>query len=100
MSSVAKLCLDDQEIELPTMVGSEGELGVTVIVASGPAATMTVARPEKLPLVAWTVLVNVPGVVPAVKRPELLIVPPEPALHTGVMTTTLPLASLPTAVNC
>ena len=64
--------------------------GVTVIVASGPAVTMTVAEPEMLPLVARAVLVNVPVVAPAVNRPELPIVPPPAAtLHVGVFARTL-----------
>src|SRR2546423_6790207 len=50
--------------------------GVTVIVARAPAVTVTVAVPETVPLVAWTVLAYVPGVVPAVKRPVALIEPP------------------------
>src|ERR1019366_1824847 len=72
-----------------------------VIVASGPAVTVTVAVPEIAPLVAVTVLVNVPGVVPGVNTPVALNVPhlatPD---QVGVIATTLPLASLPTAVNC
>lgn len=64
------------------------------------AATITVARPEIPPLVARTVLLNVPGVAPAVNNPELLIVPPATTDHTGVTGTTLPPASLATAVNC
>src|SRR5579859_2063983 len=76
--------------------------GVTVMVASTPGAvTITVANPEMDPLVALTVLVNVPAVRPAVNKPEELLMAPPPATidHVGVMATTLPLASLPTATN-
>ena len=41
------------------------------IVANGPAVTEIVALLETEPLVATTVLVNVPAVVPAVKSPVL-----------------------------
>src|ERR1035437_5827646 len=62
---------------------------------------MTVAVPKIAPLVAVTVLVNVPGVVPAVNTPVELIVPPLATTdQVGVIATTLPLASLPMAVNC
>src|ERR1035437_5913752 len=62
---------------------------------------MTVAVPKIAPLVALTVLVNVPDVVPAVNKPVELIVPPLAATdQVGAIATTLPLASLPTAVNC
>src|SRR5579862_1631704 len=78
--------------------------GVTVMVASAGAVavSVTVAVPETLPLVALTVLANVPAVVPAVKRPlvELMVPPPFTAVQTGEIGTTLPFASLPTAVNC
>src|SRR3954454_12896253 len=54
--------------------------GVTVIVASGPTVTVTVATPD-LPLpVAMTVLVYVPGTVPAVNNPVGLIEPPPPTI--------------------
>src|ERR1700694_25031 len=94
---------------LPTAVNccwapgaSVAGFGVTVIVASGPTVTMTVAVPEIAPLVALTVLANVPVVVPAVKRPEAALMLPPPATtdQTGVIATTFPVASLPTAVNC
>src|SRR5687767_15927476 len=78
---------------------SEAGLGVTTIVASGPAVTLTVARPEIEPLVATTVLANAPIVLPAVNRPEPELIAPPPAatVQTGVMVTTLPDASRPTA---
>src|ERR1039458_3858247 len=51
----------------PTATNCCGELGgrvtgfgVTVILASGPVVTMTVAKPDSPPAVARTVLVNVP----------------------------------------
>jgi len=54
------------------------------------------------PLVARTVLGKLPAVPPAVKRPEPALIAPPPfvTVHTGVIGTTLPPASLPTAVNC
>ena len=75
--------------------------GVTVIVANAPARIGTVAVPEIVPLVAFTELVNVPAVDPAVNKPVLLTVPPPATTdHVGVMVTTLPSASVPTATNC
>jgi hypothetical protein len=64
--------------------------------------TVTVAEPKRLPLVARTVLLNVPIVPPAVNKPVLasIVPPPFTTDHTGVIATTLPPASLPTAVNC
>src|SRR5579862_595360 len=83
------------------LIATDAGFGVTVIVASAPEVTTTVAVPEMVPLVAVTVLVYVPGVVPAVNKPPLPMVPPPFATdHAGVMATTLPLASVPTAVNC
>ena len=74
--------------------------GVTVIVASDPAVTMTVAVPEMVPLVAVTVFVNVPITAPAVNMPVELMAPPLAVTdQTGVIATTLPLASFPTATN-
>src|SRR3954466_8431159 len=63
--------------------------------------TMTVAEPKMVPLVARTVFVYVPEVVPAVNIAAALIDPP-PAMtdQVGVMVMTLPPASLPTAVYC
>lgn len=68
----------------------------------GGVVTITVAVPKIDPCVALTVLLNVPVVVPAVKSPVLLLMVPPPFVtdQTGVMATTLPLPSLPTAVNC
>jgi hypothetical protein len=76
--------------------------GVTVIVASGPAVTMTVAVAETPLQVTTTVLVYVPGTVPAVNSPVWVIVPPPAATdHTGVFVErTLPSLSVITAVNC
>src|SRR5450759_1468777 len=70
--------------------------------AAAPAVTMAVAVPKIAPLVARTVLVNVPATAPAVKRPEAALMAPPPAVtdQTGVIATTLPLASRPTAVYC
>ena len=79
--------------------------GVTVIVASGPAVTLTVAVPKIVPWVALTVFANGPVTVPAVKGAVSPVVPagmvPPPAVtdQLGLIVTTLPLASLPTAVN-
>ena len=63
---------------------------------------MTVAKPAIVPIVARTVFVKVPAVVPAVNRPVAALIVPPPATtdQSGVIATTLPLASLPTAVNC
>ena len=46
----------------------------TIVVSTG--VTVTVAVPLIVPLVAVIVLAKVPGVLPAVKRPAALIVPP------------------------
>ena len=75
--------------------------GVTVIVASAPLVTFTVAVPKIVPLVARTVLGNDPAVEPAVKTPlpETMVPPPFVTDQTGVIATTLPCASLPTAVK-
>jgi hypothetical protein len=68
----------------------------------GGAITVTVAVPKIEPLVARTLLANVPVVFPAVKRPEAATMVPGGLVvdQTGVIVTGLPLASLPTAVNC
>src|SRR4029077_367599 len=68
----------------------------------GAAITVTVAVPKIVPLVALTVLGNVPVVLPAVKRPEAATIVPGGLTvdHTGVIATTWPFASWPTAVNC
>jgi hypothetical protein len=76
--------------------------GVTVIVASGPAVTMTVAK-EVMPLhVTATVFVNVPAVVPAVNNPVAEMVPPPATTdQVGVVPVmVLPLPSFVTTVNC
>jgi hypothetical protein len=62
---------------------------------------MTLAVPEIEPLVAMTVLENVPATEPAVKRPVLVMAPPPAATdQAGTNEITTPWASLPTAVNC
>jgi hypothetical protein len=68
----------------------------------GEAMTVTVAVPKIVPLVALTLLGNVPVVLPAVKRPEAATIVPGglTVVQTGVIATTLPFASWPTAVNC
>ena len=55
-----------------------------------------------LPLVAVTVFVNVPAADPAVNTPvtALIVPPPLVTVQIGMMLTTLPAASRPTAVNC
>src|ERR1043166_8500371 len=76
-------------------------VGVRVMVANGPVVTTTVAVPETCPLVAWTVFAKVPGTVAAVNSPVLVMAPPPATTaHVGASSTTLPPASLPTAVNC
>jgi hypothetical protein len=61
---------------------------VTPFVIAFPASTVTAHS-------------KTPGVAPAVKSPELVIVPtPLDVLHTGVKGTSLPRASTPTAVSC
>src|ERR1051326_885789 len=84
---------------VPVMDKATG-VGVTVMVANGPVVTTTVAVPETCPLVAWTVFAKVPGPVPAVNNPVLVMAPPPATTaHVGASSTTLPPASLPTAVN-
>src|ERR1019366_4898880 len=76
--------------------------GLTVIDATGPTATFTVAKPETPAFVACTVLRYEPDTVPAVKGPRPLLLLPAVAFttdQTGTITTTLPFASLPTAVK-
>jgi hypothetical protein len=82
-------------------MGSVPGFGVTVIVATGPAVTMTVAK-AVMPLhVTETVLVNVPGAVPVVKSPVCVIVPPPATTaYVGVTLRTLPFEALATVVNC
>src|ERR1700730_11985053 len=77
-------------------------LGVTLMDANVPGdVTITVAEPKMPPLVALTVRVNVPATLPAVNKPELLLIAPPPATmdQVGVMATRLPRASLPVAMN-
>jgi hypothetical protein len=66
--------------------------------------TVTVAKPETLPLVSRTVLLNEPVDAPAVKRPEPLLMLPPPLttdqMAPGGIETTTPLASFPDAANC
>src|SRR5476649_2142747 len=90
---------DTQVNAVPAMM----PFGVTVprlTIGAGFDVTVTVAEPETAPLVAWTVLVNVPVVGPAVKRPVLgsMLPPPFTTVQSGVIATTLPLPSLPTAL--
>src|ERR1035437_10213903 len=76
--------------------------GLTVIDASAPTATFTVAKPEMAPLVACTVFGYAPDTVPAVKSPVPLLMLPAVAFttdQTGTITTMFPFASLPTAVK-
>src|ERR1035437_2275942 len=78
-------------------------LGLTVIDASAPRPTFTVAEPAMPLLVACTVLAYVPATVPAVKTPVPLLMLPAVAFRTdqaGTITTMFPFTSLPTAVNC
>src|ERR1019366_2587498 len=83
------------------LVSMNTGFGVTVMLASGPLVTMTVAKPASPPLLARTVLANVPDTVPAVKRPVALMAPPfATTAHTGVIATGFPAMSLPAAVNC
>ena len=83
-------------------IASDTGVGVTVTDSSGPGGTVTVAVAEIEPLDTRTVFVNVPATAAAVKSPVLgSIVPPLATTdHAGVKATTLPCASLPTAVNC
>ena len=87
---------------MPTLTG----FGVTVIVASGPALTVTVANAEMLPapqtgvLQTFTVLAKSPATVPAVNRPPAVMLPPPATTdQVGARAITLPLASRAVAVN-
>ena len=82
------------------MIAIDAGFGVTVMLASGPATTMTVAEAVRPPLEATTVFVKVPGVLPAVNSPDAAIVPPVVADHEGETVTATPAASVPVAVNC
>src|ERR1019366_3217510 len=82
----------------PTL--SVSDSGLTVIVASVPATTFTVAKPETAPLVACTVPGYVPATIPAVKSPVPPLMVPAVAFTTdqaGTMLTMFPFTSLPTA---
>jgi hypothetical protein len=84
------------------LIGIVAGFGVTVIEASGPAVTMTVAV-TVMPLhVTVTVFVKVPAVVPAVNSPACVIVPPPATTaQVGVVPVIiLPFASFVTTVNC
>jgi hypothetical protein len=84
------------------LIGIVPGFGVTVIVASAPGETMTVAK-TVIPLqVTATVLVKVPAVVPAVNRPVCVMVPPPATTdQVGVVPViVLPLPSFVTTVNC
>jgi hypothetical protein len=73
--------------------------GATTIFAAGPAITVTVAV-AVMPL-QLTVIVDVPGVEPAVNNPVLVIVPPPVTAQMGFLgESTLPLLFLITTVNC
>jgi len=67
------------------------------------AVTIAVAKPERLPLLARIVLVYVPGVAPAVNKPELLLMVPAVAFRLaqtsgGGIVTVAPVTSWPAAV--
>jgi hypothetical protein len=73
--------------------------GVTAIDAAAP--TVTVAVAVAVTPLHVTVIVDVPGVLPAVKSPACVIVPPPLATaQVGADVMVLPLLSFVTAVNC
>src|SRR5207248_2044241 len=76
--------------------------GATVMLASAPGLTVTLAVPDALPEVARTVLLKVPAAVPAVNRPVMLTPPPPlTTLHvTGAPGIGVPALSVTVAVNC
>jgi hypothetical protein len=80
------------------LMGMVPGFGVTTIDASAPAITVTVAV-AVMPL-QLTVIVDVPGVEPAVNSPVLVIVPPPDTAQMPATLRTLPLLFLITAVNC
>src|SRR5687767_3912590 len=83
------------------LMGRVAEVGDTSMLARLPDCTVTVAKPETVPLVARTVLANVPRVGPAVNRPLVLMAPPPlTTLQETVTGTVFPAESLPVAVNC
>ena len=76
-------------------------LGVTVMVATGPTVTITVAVAEMDPLVALMVLAYVPGAPAALNTPLASMDPPPLTTdHVIVVGDSTPPKSLPTAVNC
>src|SRR5450759_6027637 len=74
----------------------------TIGAGGGVDTTITVAVSASAPLADLTVLLNVPVTPPAVTRhvPALMVPPPFTTDQTGEAATTLPPASLTTAVNC
>jgi hypothetical protein len=80
------------------LMGIVPGLGVTTMETSGPPITVTVAV-AVMPL-QLTVMVDVPGVEPAVNSPVLVIVPPPVTAQIPATLSTLPLLFLTTAVNC
>ena len=72
-----------------------------MVVKTGGAVTVTLAEPLRLPLVAFTVK-GPPAVVPAVNKPEVLIVPPPltDQVKAGCGLTGWLNWSKPVAVNC
>jgi hypothetical protein len=75
--------------------------GVTLIVASAPAVTVTEFVAETEPTATFTVFEYVAALSPAVKRPlELMVPPPCTTVHVGVTESVFPLASFTTAENC
>jgi hypothetical protein len=75
-----------------------GDVGVTMMLASGPGLTITAVLPEMLPEAATTV--PLPDDV-AVNSPPVVMLPIPPVTdQMGVKETALLLASLPAALNC
>ena len=74
--------------------------GVTVTDSTGPGVTLTDAKAVSPFASARTVLGKVPAVVPAVKTPvEVMVPPPATTLHVGVTCTVAPPESRPLAEN-
>jgi hypothetical protein len=81
------------------LIGMVPGFGVTTMDASGPAVTVTVAVP--VTLLQSTEIIDVPGVLGAVKSPVWVIVPPPETDQTGVFFgRVLPSLSVITTVNC
>jgi hypothetical protein len=75
--------------------------GLTVTAEMLPLVTVTEVVTVALPACACTVLVKVPSVPPAVKRPSLpMLPPPATTLHATLAEEGLPQVSAPAAVNC